>query len=49
METSSPTRKSFAGLGEIYFRTATIHQWLPLLAPDKNKQLIIYYLNFAIF
>jgi len=45
METSQTPRKSFTGLGEIYFSTATIHQWLPLLEPDENKQLIIDYLK----
>jgi hypothetical protein len=45
METSQTPRKSFTRLGEIYFLTATIHQWFPLLEPDENKQLIIYFLK----
>jgi REP element-mobilizing transposase RayT len=45
MEAFPTTRKSFTALGEIYFWTATIHQWLPLLEPDENKQMVIDYLK----
>ena len=34
-------RKSHTAIGKIYFWTATIHDWLPLLEPDRNKQVII--------
>jgi putative transposase len=34
-------RKSFTELSKIYFWTATIHNWLPLLEPDANKQVIV--------
>ena len=34
-------RKSHTSLGKIYFWTATIHNWLHLLAGDINKQTII--------
>jgi hypothetical protein len=34
-------RKSNTSLSKIYFWTATIHNWLPLLATEKNKQIII--------
>jgi putative transposase len=34
-------RKSHTSLSKIYFWTATIHNWLPLLATEKNKQIII--------
>jgi REP element-mobilizing transposase RayT len=39
------TRKSYTARGEIYFWTATIHKWIPLLNSDDNKQLIINYLK----
>jgi REP element-mobilizing transposase RayT len=39
METSQ--RKSHTALCKIYFWTATIHKWLPLLEGDNNKQVII--------
>ena len=29
------------GLNKIYFWTATIHDWLPLLEPEENKKVII--------
>jgi putative transposase len=34
-------RKSHTSLHKIYFWTATIHNWLPLLETDQNKQAII--------
>ena len=34
-------RKSYTELNKIYFRTATIHDWLPLLEPEENKKVII--------
>ena len=34
-------RKSYNTTNKIYFFTATIHQWLPLLAQENNQQLII--------
>ena len=34
-------RKSSQSLSKIYFWTATIHNWLPLLNSDENKELII--------
>ncbi|NOT91414.1 transposase [Ferruginibacter sp.] len=34
-------RKSQTALHKIYFWTATIHNWLPLLETDNNKQIII--------
>jgi putative transposase len=34
-------RKSHTSLSKIYFWTATIHQWLPLLENDFNKQIIV--------
>ena len=39
-------RKSYTSLGKIYFWTATIHNWLPLLQEDSAKELIIYYLKY---
>ena len=38
-------RKSFHEIGRTYFFTATIHEWLPLLMPKENKELIIRYLK----
>ncbi len=38
-------RKSYNTTNKIYFFTATIHKWLPLLAEDNNQQLIIDYLK----
>jgi hypothetical protein len=32
-------RKSHTSINRIYFWTATIHKWLPLLENDFNKQL----------
>jgi REP element-mobilizing transposase RayT len=40
-----PKRKSNTSIGDIYFWTATIHKWIPLLEDDSNKQLIISYLK----
>ena len=34
-------RKSYTAINKIYFWTATIHNWLPLLESEKNKQVII--------
>jgi putative transposase len=34
-------RKSHTSLSKIYFWTATIHKWLPLLENDFNKQIIV--------
>jgi putative transposase len=34
-------RKSTTSIGKIYFWTATIHKWLPLLEQDNNKQVIV--------
>jgi putative transposase len=34
-------RKSYTSLSKIYFWTATIHKWLPLLENDFNKQIIV--------
>ena len=39
-------RKSFIELGEIYFWTATIHNWIPLLTDDSNKDIIINSLDY---
>ena len=33
-------RKSHTALNKIYFWTATIHNWLPLLETDNNKKII---------
>ena len=38
-------RKSYNTTNKIYFFTATIHKWLPLLAQENNQQLIINYLK----
>ncbi len=38
-------RKSYTSLGKIYFWTATIHKWLPLLQDDSCKDLIVQYLK----
>ena len=37
----APKRKSYTSIGKIYFWKATLHNWLPLLAADMNKQTII--------
>jgi putative transposase len=34
-------RKSYTAINKIYFWTATIHKWLPLLGNDFNKQIIV--------
>ena len=34
-------RKSYTAINKIYFWTATIHKWLPLLESETNKQVII--------
>ena len=34
-------RKSYTEINKIYFWTATIHKWLPLLSGENNKQIII--------
>ena len=38
-------RKSYNTVNKIYFFTATIHKWLPLLAEENNRQLVINYLQ----
>ncbi len=38
-------RKSYHTTNKIYFFTATIHKWLPLLTQENNQQLIIDYLR----
>lgn len=38
-------RKSYNTTTKIYFFTATIYKWLPLLAEDNNQQLITDYLK----
>jgi putative transposase len=38
-------RKSYHSTHKIYFFTATIHKWLPLVAQDNNQQLIVAYLK----
>ena len=38
-------RKSYHTTNKIYFFTATIHNWLPLLTHDNNQELIISYLK----
>ncbi len=38
-------RKSHTSLGKIYFWTATIHKWFPLLQDDEAKKLIVEYLK----
>jgi len=37
--------KSFTKISKIYFWTASIHQWHPLLADDQLKNVIINYLK----
>ena len=38
-------RKSYNTTNKIYFFTATIHNWLPLLEKDNNQEMIIDYLK----
>lgn len=38
-------RKSYAGIGKIYYWTATVHKWAHLFSKDSNKQIIIDYLK----
>ena len=38
-------RKSYFEISRIYFFTATIHKWMPLLHSEENKRLIIDYLK----
>ena len=38
-------RKSRTSLNKIYFFTATIHKWLPLLDSKENKELILSYIK----
>lgn len=38
-------RKSHTSLNDIYFLTATIYKWLPLLEENNNKQVIVDYLR----
>lgn len=42
----STPRKSHTETGKIYFYTATIHNWQPLLQSNNNKQVIIDSLKF---
>lgn len=39
-------RKSYTALNKIYFWTATIHKWYPLLLPNENKDLLLSYLRY---
>ena len=39
-------RKSLMELGEIYFWTATIHKWIPLLQTDSAKDMILNSLKY---
>jgi putative transposase len=39
------TRKSYTDVNKLYFFTATIHKWLPLLEDEENKKLLIAYLK----
>ena len=39
-------RKSYLELGELFFWTATIHQWQKLLHPDPYKDIIIQSLTY---
>ncbi len=39
-------RKSYIGLGDIVFWTATINNWNPLLEKDENKNVIINSLDY---
>ena len=34
-------RKSYTAINKIYFWTATIHKWMPLLESNLNKQIIV--------
>ena len=34
-------RKSYTAINKIYFWTATIHKWMPLLESDLNKQIVV--------
>lgn len=34
-------RKSHTAIGKIYFWTATIHKWLPLIESDYSKQVLV--------
>lgn len=38
-------RKSYMAPGDLYFWTATIHNWIPILSPDYRKDLIIQSLS----
>ena len=38
----TPHRKSYIGQGDIYFWTATIHNWIPILESDVRKDMIIH-------
>ena len=42
----SATRNSGMAIGEVYFWTATIHEWKKLLKPDKYKEILIGSLNY---
>ena len=41
MEYFKEKRKSFIEIGNVYFWTATINNWIKLLEPDAAKQIII--------
>ncbi len=38
-------RKSYNSTNKIYFFTATVHKWLPLLGEENIQQLIVDYLK----
>ena len=38
-------RKSYFEMDRVYFFTATIHDWIPLLNSKENKELIVNYLK----
>ena len=45
MDFITPKRKSYMEIGELFFFTATIHNWLPLLQNKPYKDVIINSLN----
>lgn len=38
---TTPLRNSYVETGKLYFWTATVHNWLPLLASDSYKNIVI--------
>ena len=46
MPSSTPPRKSYMEIGEIYFWTATIHQWKLLLWTEEYKNVILRSLEY---